>query len=176
MLAHLHGDHLGGLRDCPGVPVWCARGALDDLRRRNRLSALRIGLLPRLLGSGFEQRCQWIEQAPALPLPSAFAAFGTGHDLLGDGSLLAVALPGHAEGHYGLLFRDAVGWVFLIADAAWSLPALRDGVPPPLLTTAGLGDSDAYRRTFAALHALARQAEGTLRIVPSHCTQWQTHG
>lgn len=176
VLSHLHGDHIGGLRDFPGVPVWCAREAITDLRRRGRLSALRIGLLPRLLDADFEQRCRWIEDASIRALSPPFTAFATGHDLLGDGSLLAVALPGHAAGHHGLLFRDATGWVFLIADAAWSLPALRDGVPPPALTTRWLGDSAAYRNTFDALHALATQADATLRIVPSHCTRWQANG
>lgn len=168
VLSHLHGDHIGGLRDFPHVPVWCARAAMADLRARGRLSALRIGLLPGLLPEGVEARCRWLEDAPRVALPPPLDAFDTGHDLLGDGSLLAIALPGHAAGHYGLLFHDGSSQVFLIADAVWSLQALRQGRPPPRLTRAWLGDAEAWLHTFERLHALASAPACELRLVASH--------
>lgn len=174
-LSHLHGDHVGGLPDFPAARAWCARAAIDDLRARGRLSALRVGLLPALLGDGFESRCIWIEDVPMLPLPRELSAFGDGHDLFGDGSLLAVALPGHAAGHYGLAFNDGDGLVFLVADASWSTQALRDAVPPPAITTGWLGDTTTYRGTFARLHALVRDAP-QVRVVPSHCPEWLPNG
>lgn len=171
VLSHLHGDHVGGLLDFPDAPLWCARSAWDDLAARGRWSALRIGLLPALLGGDFASRCRWIEDLPRIALPDALAGFGSGHDLFGDGSLLAIALPGHAAGHYGAAFRDRDGWVFLVADAAWSTPALRDRALPPRLTTGWLGDTGTYRDTFLRLSAVL-DARAAPRLVPSHCLEW----
>lgn len=173
-LSHLHGDHIGGLPDFPRARLWCARAAYADLHARSRLSALRVGLLPSLLPDDFEQRCAWIEDVPTTGLPTGLRAFGEGHDLFGDGSLLAVALPGHAAGHHGLLFRDVDGLVFLVGDASWSSRALREHTPPPRLTTGWLGDTRLYLETFSCLHALMRDTPD-VRVVPSHCTEWLPH-
>jgi glyoxylase-like metal-dependent hydrolase (beta-lactamase superfamily II) len=117
-------------------------------------------------------RLQFFDDAPACALPAPYAAFGDGFDLFGDGSVRIVSLPGHAAGHVGLLFADGRGDVLLIADAAWSSAAVRDGVSPPALVTGWLGDTATYRATIAKLHAL-RLAAPELRIVPSHCREWR---
>ncbi|BDU19617.1 MBL fold metallo-hydrolase [Dyella sp. GSA-30] len=173
VLSHFHGDHIAGVCDFPQARLVCAREAWNDLQARGRIDALRHGLLPKLLPDDFNERVEWIEDKPALELPAAFMAFGKGHDLLGDGSLVAIALPGHAPGHYGVVFEAAEGRrVFLVADAAWSSQAIRNDVPPPALVTGLLGDTHAYRQTLSRLHALAK-AEPELRMLPSHCDEWQ---
>ncbi len=169
VLSHLHGDHVGGLHDFPDSRIVCSREGWQDLRDRGRMSAALHGLLPGLLPEDLPARAQWIEDLPRVSLPGAFAEFGAGHDILGDASLLAVALPGHAAGHYGVLFRDADDApVFLVADAAWSTRALEDGIPPPRLVTDWLGDTAAYRATLARLKRL-RQVCPEMRMIPSHC-------
>jgi glyoxylase-like metal-dependent hydrolase (beta-lactamase superfamily II) len=171
MLSHLHGDHIGGLHDFPYSRILCSREAWTDLHARSRLDALKRGLLPSLLPTDLQQRVRWIEDAPSVPLSGPFVEFETGHDLWGDGSMLAIALPGHAAGHYGLLFRSVNGeQVFLIADAAWSSQALLDGVPPPGIVTSWLGDTPSYLATLARLQRL-RHADPALHIVPSHCRE-----
>lgn len=166
-LSHLHADHISGVLDFPRVPIWCSEAAVQDMRGRNRLSALRVGILPGLLGHDFDQRHIHIEQLPRVALPAVLAEFGSGHDLLGDGSLIAVALPGHAQGQYGLVFQDPHGLVFLVADAAWSLQLLRAGELPPRWTLQWLGDATEYVETFKKLHRLVQQPE-LIRLVPSH--------
>lgn len=174
VLSHLHGDHIGGVRDFPDAALICSRMAWEDMRARSRLGSLKRGLLPRLLPDDFLDRVSWIEDAPLHDLPAALAGFGAGHDLFGDGSLLAVSLPGHAAGHYGLLFDDPQGTTtFLVADAAWSSQAIREGVAPPALVTAWLGDTQIYRDTLQRLHELASAAP-SIRILPSHCSEWHT--
>jgi glyoxylase-like metal-dependent hydrolase (beta-lactamase superfamily II) len=81
-------------------------------------------------------------------------------------------LPGHAAGHYGLLFHDIDGPVFLIADASWSSRAVREGLAPPAFVTGWLGDTALYRQTIAHLHALTKDAP-RLRLVPAHCSEWR---
>lgn len=171
VLSHLHGDHVGGLRDFPSSTIFCAREGWQDLQRRSRLAAVRHGLLHDLLPGDFPQRARWIEDMPRATLPDALAELAPGYDLFGDGSLMAVHLPGHATGHYGLFFRSRDHEaVLLVADAVWSSRALRDGVPPPAMVTAWLGDTDAYRVTLRRLQRLHR-AWPQLRMVPSHCAE-----
>ncbi|MEG2805236.1 MBL fold metallo-hydrolase [Stenotrophomonas sp.] len=172
VVSHLHGDHIGGLADFPQARVACSREAWDDLQARSRLGALRIGLLPALLEQWKHAPPHWFEDRAPVPLPAPLAAFGAGRDLFGDGSLLLVPLPGHAAGHYGALFDDGQGPVFLVADASWSSQAIRDNTPPPALVTAWLGSTGVYRHTLAQLHAL-HLAAPQVRLVPSHCPEWR---
>lgn len=173
VLSHFHGDHIAGVCDFPQARLICAREAWDDLQARGRIDALRHGLLPKLLPDDFLARVEWIEEKPLHGLPATFAAFGGGYDLLGDGSLVAIALPGHARGHYGVVFDAVDGQrVFLVADAAWSSQAIRADTPPPALITGLLGDTRVYRQTLSQLHALAK-AEPGLRLLPSHCDPWR---
>jgi glyoxylase-like metal-dependent hydrolase (beta-lactamase superfamily II) len=174
VVSHLHGDHVGGLADFGKARVACSRHAWDDLQARSRLGALRVGLLPALLERPPAASLHWFEDRPALELEPPFDGFGHGLDLFGDASLLLVSLPGHAAGHFGALFDDGRGPVFLVADASWSSQAIVDNAPPPALVTGWLGDTAAYRHTLARLHALHRAAPH-VRMVPSHCRQWRPH-
>jgi glyoxylase-like metal-dependent hydrolase (beta-lactamase superfamily II) len=90
---------------------------------------------------------------------------------LGDGSLLAVELPGHCAGHWGLALMTEAGQpVLLAADAVWSGRSIAEGRPPPRITTALLGDTRRYRETLDLL-SRAAASNGELAILPSHCAQ-----
>lgn len=172
VVSHLHGDHVGGLGDFGSARVACSREAWDDMHARSRLGALRVGLLPALLQRRNADALHWFEDRPLAELPAPFDRFGGGHDLFGDRSLMLVPLPGHAAGHFGALFDDGGGPVFLVADASWSSQAIRENTPPPALVTGWLGDTAAYRDTLARLHAVQR-AHPQVRMVPSHCREWR---
>ncbi len=169
VLSHFHGDHAAGLRRFPQARLFCARAGLADLRSRGRLSRVRRGLLADLVPEGAERRATFFEDLPPADLPPEFAPFDRAADLFGDGSLLAVELPGHCPGHWGLALRlEDDRPAFLIADAAWSLAAVEQGSPPPRVTTALLGRTGPYRETLARLSRLHRRASGVV-MVPSHC-------
>lgn len=169
ILSHFHGDHVAGLHQVPDVPIWCARAGLETLRGRNRLRRVTQGLLDALAPPDTEQRARFFEDLPAIALPTAFAPFGEGRDLLGDGSLIAVELPGHCKGHWGLAFRDLKDRpVLLAADAVWSGRAIAERRPPPRITTALLGETRVYRETLNRLHQ-AQSNNVDLAILPSHC-------
>lgn len=171
VLSHFHGDHVAGLVAFPRAAIHCSAAGLADLARGGRLSLTRRGLLPALLPADLGARARLFEDRPAVPLPADALPFETGRDLLGDGSLLAVPLPGHSPGHHGLLLADeGHGWHFLVGDAAWSLAAIRDNRPPPRITTALLGDTASTRDTLFRLHRLhARNPD--LRLTPCHCAE-----
>jgi len=171
-VSHFHGDHVGGLPDFPHARIFCAQEAWADLNARSRVSRVRVGLLAALCPPDILTRGTFLETLPAAALPPEFAPFTAARDLFGDGSALAVPLPGHAAGHWGLAFRSKGKWVFLLGDAAWSSAALRAGSPPPRLTTAWLGDTQVYRDTFDALHRLAVGNSGVV-LVPAHCQEFR---
>jgi glyoxylase-like metal-dependent hydrolase (beta-lactamase superfamily II) len=172
LVSHFHGDHVGGLPEFQTAKIWCARPAWMDLHSRSRLNALSKGLLPALAPASLAKRMRFYERTPAVQLPDELAPFVEGYDLFGDGSFFAVALPGHAPGHFGVCFQTRRGWVFLVADAAWSTISIMDNCPPPRWATGLLGDTVAYRRTLANLHALACR-RGNVLLVPSHCTAFR---
>lgn len=171
IVSHYHGDHIAGLRDFPRAR-FIAMAA--DTRHfvglvGKRWRATLGGHLPGLLPGDYLQRVQDADSAPQRNLPPWLAPFTTGLDLLGDGSLIGVPLPGHSHGQLGLFIPDAGGRpAFLVADACWSLPALREGLPPAF---PGMLIQTARRRyldTFRSLGDLARREEA-VALLPSHC-------
>ena len=170
LISHFHGDHVAGLRDLTRARFICLREDWTDLRQRSRINALRHGLLPALLPADFEGRTQYAEDRPLYRLDGAWAAFGThGHDLFGDGSLVAIPLPGHSPCQMGLRMRDESDRELLLcADAAWSRRAWQHEEWPVLPARWIMHDWPTYKRTVRALGALAR-AQPELLILPSHC-------
>lgn len=171
ILSHFHGDHVAGLGGFPNARIFCSSAGLSRVRSGSRLSRVAHGVLAALVPEDVDARAAYFEDLPERALADAFAPFETGRDLLGDGSLLAVELPGHCPGHWGLALRtEDDRFVLLSADATWSIKAIEREVPPPWVTLALLGDARAYRRTLSGLHA-ASERNGELVILPSHCVE-----
>lgn len=173
ILSHLHADHVAGLFDLAQPPAAIitsaqAKAGLDT----GRIASLKAGC-PLLLRDALRRQTMTvIEDHPLITLqPHELGTFRTGHDLLGDGSMVAVPLPGHGQGQFGLYLPDLDhGPAFLIADAAWSLAALRDNRPPPRNTLNRLGNAARYLDTFSALCTLHR-LRPELRLIASHCPE-----
>ncbi|MFD2329016.1 MBL fold metallo-hydrolase [Cohnella sp. GCM10020058] len=107
ILSHFHADHIAGARDFPRARFLYPEDAYAPLRRLGPVRSTRAGFLPGLLPDEFADTAAPIERtAPWMPLPGP-SPIGGGRDLLGDGSLIAVSLPGHAAGQIGLLLHAA---------------------------------------------------------------------
>ena len=171
ILSHLHADHMAGLHAFPNAQVHCAAVGYHAATASSRWGGVRQGILRALFPDDLTQRLSVFEEGRSIALPGALAPFTQGVDLLGDGSVIAIELPGHSAGHWGLLLADAAhGWHFLIGDAAWSLEAVRENRPAPAITTAFLGQTQRVRATLAMLHQL-HLASPNLRITPYHCPE-----
>lgn len=170
LLSHFHADHVGGAKDFPNARFVVYREAYNHLKPLNSFMAVKEAFLPGLLPADFESRAAYAEDYPEVPLPPRFAPFTTGFDLLGDGSVLGVALPGHAVGHYGILLDTEPNPSFLVADACWLSKAFRENLLPHPLANLIFSDPRAYRETVGKLHALHRADPG-VRILPSHCQE-----
>lgn len=169
VLSHFHGDHMAGIGHFPRATIHCARIGHDIACRAGRVSGTSQGILPRLLPPDLDRRVRFFEDRPAAVLPSDLSPFAQGGDLLGDGSILAIELPGHCPGHWGIALKDDChGWHFLVADAAWSLDAIARNMPPPRLATAFLGNTAQARATLARLYDLHRR-NPEVRLSPYHC-------
>ncbi|MDR2858743.1 MAG: MBL fold metallo-hydrolase [Novosphingobium sp.] len=171
ILSHFHADHIAGTHRFANARIHCARSGLEAASSSGRFSGTRRGILRGLIPADFGDRARFFEDTPTVALPPDLHPFEHGADLLGDGSLLAVELPGHCPGHWGLVLRDKRwGLHFLVADAAWSLDAIRRNMPPPAMTTALLGHTGRARGTLDALHRLWRR-NPEIRLTPCHCAE-----
>src|SRR5579859_2193842 len=169
ILSHFHADHIAGAHLFPQAAVHCAKTGLTSARSGARLSQVRHGILAALIPPDIEARARFFEEGRRVALSADLAPFEDGVDLLGDGSILAIELPGHCPGHWGLFVRDrATGPHLMVGDAAWSCDAIEQNRPPPLVTTALLGDTAATRDTLNRLHRLQRR-NGDVRFTPCHC-------
>ncbi len=171
-LSHLHADHVSGLFDLHAIPpVITSRQAIEKLAAP-RLATLQAGC-PALIRDRLKSlNLQAVESLPCVSLATyGLEAFGNGYDLLGDQSALVVELPGHGFGQTGLFLpATTLGAIFLVADAIWSLEALRQNRLPPDMTLRRLGDRNAFIDTFAKLRAF-HLANPQVRIMASHCME-----
>ena len=90
----------------------------------------------------------------------------------GDGSLLLVDLPGHAEGHVGFILNTDSGRIFYVADAFWDIRVLHAGRQIPRLSRRIQQDWPRYLRTQEKLSALEKAVEAgelPLQLYATHC-------
>ncbi|WP_379153539.1 MBL fold metallo-hydrolase [Paenibacillus sp. sgz5001063] len=179
VLSHFHADHIGGVRDFPRAQFIYLQKAYESVRNLGTIKALRAGFLPGLLPEDFAARSLPIdERSPRRPLDSGFP-FKDAYDLLGDGSLLAVEMSGHAAGMIGLFVSDGGNDYLLCADTVWSSRAFRENRRPHPAAGIIMSNRKEYRLNFDLLRQIHENFPG-LRIVPSHCREalalWGTGG
>lgn len=151
---HAHWDHVCGLLDLGGLPVY--------LHRPER---------------------EWVSGGPVAPTGGVREAlrdrpiveyelegppiltFTRSHDLFGDSTVLLVDLAGHTPGSIGVLAHTERGWILLAGDAVWhtlQVEEIRQKASYP----GSLLDED-RDRTFETLHRL-HLARHSAHIVPTH--------
>jgi glyoxylase-like metal-dependent hydrolase (beta-lactamase superfamily II) len=174
IISHFHADHVGGLQDFPNARFICFNSAYQAVKNRQGWSALKAGFLPGLLPTDFDHRRISVEDLQTVSLPTQYLPFDIGFDLFGDGSLLAIELPGHATGQLGLFVVDAdERSYFLIADACWLSRAYQDFIRPHPIASLIFANDREYVDTLAKIHQL-HQLNPELNIIPTHCAKtWE---
>ena len=173
IVSHFHADHIGGLKDFPNAKFHCTRAAFDSVKPLRGWRAVKHAFLPGLMPSDFQERAVFAEDAPLVRLPASHAPFAEARDLFGDGSLLAVDLPGHAAGQLGVFLTTTDGRDCLLAAYACWLSRQYQKCLMPHAIVRLLVDWPAYQITLQKLHQLHLNRPA-LRIIPAHCAEiWQ---
>lgn len=169
LVSHLHADHVAGLRDLPSSRFSALEADVAACLHGSRVDRLMHGMLPALLPDDFMSRLDLVDARPIVDLGPLWAPFARAYDLVGDGSLLGVPLPGHAPAQLGVLLRtEDDREVLLAADACWSARAVREQRRPSRIAGLVFDDWTRYCATLAGLGAVASRQPG-LTILPSHC-------
>lgn len=166
VLSHFHGDHTGGLLDFPNAKIICSNKAWEAIRDCKGVKAVRQAYLPGTIPIDFSERAVFIEETPILPIKETHTPFTKGYDILGDGSIIAVFLEGHAKGQFGIFFND----IFLCADATWSSAAIRAKSLPNRAAGLIMSSWKEYKETFDQVVDFLR-LHPEFQIIPSHCTE-----
>ena len=125
IVTHFHADHVSGLRQFPNAQFVANADAFTAVTASSNAQNMRHGVFPELLPHDFSQRMIDLNSQPIIDPPG----LPDGRDLFGDGSLIAIDLPGHAQGHFGVLIQTDVGPLLYAVDAQWLRAALPDRIP-----------------------------------------------
>jgi glyoxylase-like metal-dependent hydrolase (beta-lactamase superfamily II) len=173
-ISHFHADHIAALADFDTARYIYLPQAYEAVRSLRGLRALKSAFLSGLIPGDFESRSHPVNMDQRCALPPEYAPFTVGYDLLGDASLLAVELPGHAAGQMGIIARSEINdqdqTFFFVADAAWLVRSINDDLPPHALANLFFTDPKAYRGTLSGLHKV-KVNHPNFHIIPSHCAE-----
>lgn len=168
-ISHFHADHICALADFDSAKYVYLPSAYDKLRFTRGLGSARRAFIPALIPGDFDARSAPVDPSSAVALPPEYEPFTQGYDLLGDESLIAVELPGHALGQLGVFARDADDQIFFfVADAAWLKRSVTENRPPHRIANLLFADKKAYRQTLSKLH-LFHRLHPSVQVIPSHC-------
>jgi glyoxylase-like metal-dependent hydrolase (beta-lactamase superfamily II) len=115
LLTHVHWDHVSGVPDFPGVPVWMP----DEEKRFVDSGSSMAALMHSFSGVRTEQYA-W-DGGPYL-------GYARSHDFYGDGSIVLVPSPGHTPGSVIVFLALPSGTRYaLVGDLVWQ----REGLDIP---------------------------------------------
>lgn len=170
IVSHFHPDHIGGLKDFPAATFHYPLKSYHQLKKMNTFRAFQEVFFKDLVPSDIEERSKDIYENP-INIP--FQPFTAGFDLFNDGSLIAVDLPGHAIGQFGILLKTEKQHVFLASDACWKTKNYEMLDYPHLFARMAITDYPAFCETLQKLHQLKKFHDG-IEIIPSHCDEMWT--
>lgn len=156
VLTHAHWDHVSGLPDFPGVPVWIDEAEGAFIRSDSSLSALArsFGELP--------YRIYAFEGGPYLGFPRS-------HDVWGDGSIVLVPSPGHTPGSIVAFVALPSGTRYaLLGDLVWQSEGVDRPAERPWLTRTMVDDDPAAVRENIQRVAAIRARFPGFRFLPAH--------
>lgn len=156
VLTHAHWDHVSGLEDLPGVPVWVNQAELDFVHSGDPATALvrSFGELPYQLYD--------FSGGPYL-------GFEKSLDVFGDGSVVLVPAPGHTPGSIVAFITPPDGKRYaLVGDMVWQREGVELPAERPWLSRRLVDWNEARVRGWITHMNMLQKALPNLVIVPAH--------
>ena len=136
-MTHLHLDHIAGLPDVPrGTPIYVGPHEAEE---RNAMNSVLAGSLDRAL-AGQAPLSEWNFA------PDPDGRFAAVVDVFGDGSLWAIATPGHTKGATAYLARTTHGPVLMTGDTCHTAWGWQHHVAPGSFTADHKANVDSLQR------------------------------
>ncbi len=156
VITHAHWDHVSGVPDFPGVPVW-----MNAAERGFVEGGAAMGSLMRSFGGKDVREYVW-DGGPYL-------GFARSHDWYGDGSVVLVPAPGHTPGSTVVFVALPSGarYAFL-GDLVWQREGIEIPAERPWLSRMLVdADAAAVRRGVSHLAAIHVRFPAVV-LVPAH--------
>src|SRR5499425_1752407 len=155
LLTHSHWDHVSGLPDFPGVPVWVTPQEHEFIRQSGDMDFCRL-----FTGINYVEYA--FEGGPYLGFPAS-------HDVYGDGSIVIVPAFGHTPGSVITFVTLANGTRYaFVGDVVWQLEGIIEREERPWITRRR-GDTDLKANGENLLRLVAlKERLPDLIIVPAH--------
>lgn len=152
LVTHLHADHVAALRDYPLARIFADRDAILHFLESD-LQGLPHGVFRELLPDDLLDR---LVDFAGLPVVEAPLSLGKGFDVFGDGSVLAIPLPGHMRGHTGFCFPQQDPPLLYAGDAQWLSQAVMEDRLPGAPASWILDDEHDCHQSAARIRAFSR--------------------
>jgi glyoxylase-like metal-dependent hydrolase (beta-lactamase superfamily II) len=155
LLTHSHWDHVSGLPDFPGVPVWVTAQEHEFIKKSGDMDFCRLFTGIRYEEYGFEG-------GPYLGFPAS-------HDIYGDGSIVVVPAFGHTPGSVIIFVTLSNGTRYaFVGDLVWQLEGITQREERPWVTRRDADtDAEANRENLLRMIALKERLP-ELVIIPAH--------
>jgi glyoxylase-like metal-dependent hydrolase (beta-lactamase superfamily II) len=155
LLTHAHWDHVSGVPDFPGTPVWItaeehrfvdAGGWITETAR--------------------DAHATWEEYAFE---GGAYLGFPKSHDVYGDGAIVVVPAPGHTPGSVIVFVTTSDQKKYaMVGDLAWQREGITEREERPWITRS-LADDDVPKTRESLLRiAAVKERIPDLVLVPAH--------
>ncbi len=122
IITHFHADHISGLSLFTKARFVACEHAWETVCKASYFGNLRHGIFPELVPKDFKDRFQPLSGKPTVETELGINA----KDIFADQKILALPLPGHAIGHFGVILRMPEKSVLYAVDTQWLFAALPD--------------------------------------------------
>jgi len=155
LLTHSHWDHVSGMPDFPGIPVWVTPQEREFIRKSGPMDFCKLFTGIRYEEYGFEG-------GPYLGFPAS-------HDVYGDGSIVVVPAFGHTPGSVIVFVTLANGTRYaFVGDLVYQLEGIMQREERPWLVRRDADtDAEGNRENLLRMIALKERLP-ELIIVPAH--------